>query len=598
MNNRPYIDRLEVEVIIRQWEDRMDDEFCRWHQQILQDYDNNQKFRELIEADANSAASKGNGTYEGCRSFILEECAYICAHLKGSIIAYPMRFYESIISVIGCYDINIKHLSYKPSSYSRKRSNSFKNISVHSVISFLTTALDANFFIIDKNGNYIYKNNALTQIIGNVPANIVAPKAWELSMMVMETKKATVLEEEFNNNHFLSAKGPLLINDSVEGIMGVSIDITAKKQAEQLLLQNSMQKIQIEERVLFSAFTGQLLHDIASPVSMLEVIMMSTEISERVRMLVREIVRRIKDLIGTLKEKHGEYASLDRSQDKVSLLLAVALKDIIVQQQYIHKETGIIINYSYDPSAKFTFLHVNKSELERTIVNLLNNAIESLESSGGVVDVSFVVNGKWVDIIVKDNGVGMSPEMVTNICSIPNDVISTKHSGRGLGLRQVFLSLESLNGLIDVESQLGKGTTFLLRLPALSRPDWIVDMLVFRKGDVIVILDDDESIFPVYQEIFAKYSDDVVLEFFTNSRDALKFIKSQEYVEKICFICDYELSSDDFKGLAVILQSGVKQRSLLVTEAVCDNKLHEMVLESGVRVVPKQFIRDLPIVIT
>ncbi|MDR2765958.1 MAG: PAS domain-containing sensor histidine kinase [Holosporaceae bacterium] len=600
MNNQVHIDKLNVDFSICQWTDKMEDStFQQWLKQIMEDYEKIPIFRDLVRGDAAVAASKGNGTFEQCLDFILEECAYICANLRNAVIAYPMQFYACIKDAMARYDLNIQHLSYKPSSYSRKRSNACKNIRINqNIIMFLMEAVNANFFVIDRNGNYIYKNNRLSQIIGEVSANIVAPKAWLASVEVMQSGKNAVVEEEYEGQYFLSVKSPLVINDIVEGVMGVSIDITDRKKTEQLLVQNAIQCIQIDKRREFATFTAQLLHDIASPVSTLDFVVKSADVSEKVRSTLKEIVGRIRNIVGSLMAKYKEYERRDSISENMSILVPIALGNLLVHKEYLHNDKGVSFCYSYDPQEKFTFLQGNLVDFERMISNLLNNAAEALKGKGGTVGASFRVNGKHVDIVIKDNGCGMPPDVIEKIKSGCGNVDSSKHNGRGLGLQQVFSAIKAFGGKLTVESQLGMGTIFRLKFPLGPHPGWISERFNFRKGDVIVVLDDDESVFAVYQDILQEYSDDLTLEFFTNSREALGFISAHPNKEKVYFLCDYELKNDDFKGLAVILQSGVKTRSVLVTETICDKTLHDLALQAGVVLMPKQFLRDVPICVS
>jgi hypothetical protein len=154
INNKIFIDDLDVETKLKSWvEDINKNDFKIWHQQIIKDFAGDENgigtdriFRELVIADAAVAASKGNGTFQQCVSFILEESVHMCVFLRNSVIAYPMSFYDSVNYIIECYKLNLKHLHYKISNYSRKRNNNIKNLAVEKdIMLFLGEFLDANF---------------------------------------------------------------------------------------------------------------------------------------------------------------------------------------------------------------------------------------------------------------------------------------------------------------------------------------------------------------------------------------------------------------------------------------------------------------------
>jgi signal transduction histidine kinase len=103
-------------------------------------------------------------------------------------------------------------------------------------------------------------------------------------------------------------------------------------------------------------------------------------------------------------------------------------------------------------------LTADRAQLEQVLINLVKNACES-----GATEVQVTMNGG--EIRVKDNGSGMSPDVIDH-AFIP--FFTTKPSGTGIGLalcRQIILKH---GGTISVDSQEGKGTTFTITLPSVS----------------------------------------------------------------------------------------------------------------------------------
>jgi signal transduction histidine kinase len=105
--------------------------------------------------------------------------------------------------------------------------------------------------------------------------------------------------------------------------------------------------------------------------------------------------------------------------------------------------------------------------LRRIIENLVNNAIDSLETRPGNVTISTaLVPGEGdrpnVRITVADSGAGMNEEVRAKIF---DDFYTTKDDGTGLGLSIVRRLVMDLGGSIDVESEQGKGSRFLIDLP-------------------------------------------------------------------------------------------------------------------------------------
>ena len=105
----------------------------------------------------------------------------------------------------------------------------------------------------------------------------------------------------------------------------------------------------------------------------------------------------------------------------------------------------------------------NSSELRSVITNLIFNAVDAMPG-GGKITLRSKVDGNSVRIEVADTGTGMTPE-VRERCLEP--FFSTKNEkGTGLGLSMSFGIMRRHEGTLDIETELGKGTTFILALPS------------------------------------------------------------------------------------------------------------------------------------
>jgi signal transduction histidine kinase len=107
----------------------------------------------------------------------------------------------------------------------------------------------------------------------------------------------------------------------------------------------------------------------------------------------------------------------------------------------------------------------NAGALNQVFLNLLKNAAEALEASGGSVSVVAAREGEGTLVVkVEDDGPGMTPEVRGRLFE---PFFSTKGAGRGtgLGLSISRRIVKDLGGSIDVESTLGSGTRFFVRLP-------------------------------------------------------------------------------------------------------------------------------------
>lgn len=117
----------------------------------------------------------------------------------------------------------------------------------------------------------------------------------------------------------------------------------------------------------------------------------------------------------------------------------------------------------------------DRLSMEQIVGNLIDNAVKYLDASrpGEIVVSGEDVPGGWVVYRIADNGRGIAPRDHERIFELFRRSGKQDRSGEGLGLAFVRNSVRRIGGTIDVESELGKGSTFLLKFPKrliLSEP--------------------------------------------------------------------------------------------------------------------------------
>jgi two-component system, NtrC family, sensor histidine kinase HydH len=109
---------------------------------------------------------------------------------------------------------------------------------------------------------------------------------------------------------------------------------------------------------------------------------------------------------------------------------------------------------------------MDPAHLRQVLWNLLLNAAEALQGAGTIEIHAVPVKNNEVSIHVRDNGCGMAPETVQKIF---DPFFTTKSEGTGLGLSIVHRILEAYDSRLDVQTQLGSGTTFSFNLKRSDR---------------------------------------------------------------------------------------------------------------------------------
>lgn len=109
-------------------------------------------------------------------------------------------------------------------------------------------------------------------------------------------------------------------------------------------------------------------------------------------------------------------------------------------------------------------VRVNRVQLVQVLVNLFNNAYDAMEGRGTLTVTSRRQDGH-VEVAIEDSGTGIPPTVMPHIFE-PFYTSKVEGKGAGLGLSICHGILRSHGGSIRVDSELGKGATFTIRLPA------------------------------------------------------------------------------------------------------------------------------------
>lgn len=123
---------------------------------------------------------------------------------------------------------------------------------------------------------------------------------------------------------------------------------------------------------------------------------------------------------------------------------------------------GVTIDIEFDPALET--VPGDEGQLAQVFLNLTINALQAMPSGGTLTVITQRRNG-WAEAIVKDTGEGIKQEVLPHVF---DPYFTTRPGGVGLGLAVVHRIVEGHHGTIDVESEAGKGTMMIVRLPLIS----------------------------------------------------------------------------------------------------------------------------------
>lgn len=108
-------------------------------------------------------------------------------------------------------------------------------------------------------------------------------------------------------------------------------------------------------------------------------------------------------------------------------------------------------------------IRANELQLSQLLLNLILNGFQAM-GDGGVLTLETSFDENWAYLCVRDTGCGIPEENRKKIFE-PFFTTREKTKGTGLGLPMVLQTLEDHGGKLDLKSEVGKGTTFLVQLP-------------------------------------------------------------------------------------------------------------------------------------
>ena len=432
-------------------------------------------------------------------------------------------------------------------------------------------------------------------LIGKSPYDFYTPESAKLvykhSNMVIQQKKPFVFEEKLVDLYtgatrfYIVARSPLIEDNEVVGIVGCITEITDTKENARLAL------LAAEQEVNFKKVIGQMVHDIQSPISSLNSLVneATPKLPEDKRNLLRTAVNGITDITNHMLSKYSNPDA--EAEHKQPVFVASTLLQIASEKRHEYKDRSIKFVTNFAKGTEFSFIKIEPVAFKRMISNLINNAVDAIGAKpDGEIELRLHTDTEMVTICVEDNGKGMPDELINKIKD-KEEFTEGKEAGHGLGLMQVHDTLERNNASLKVISIPNEGTTMNLKFPKFPMPIWIADQLKITPNDMVIVIDDDESIHFAWKNRFKsikQHFPELQLIHFTEGVKALNFISllSAEEKEKIYLLADYELIGQYMNGIDIIQQSKVK-RALLVTSHYATPEIRDIALANRIKLLPK-----------
>ena len=273
------------------------------------------------------------------------------------------------------------------------------------------------------------------------------------------------------------------------------------------------EQVQLEAELLQSRkleSVGQLASGVAHDFNnILQIITSAAHILKPALKDVKDLDRIINHIIsasGRGSELTARLLAFARRQ--IGQVQLVNVNDILNEVANLCRHTfDKLINISVSVRAENCHAQVDAGELHSALVNLSVNARDAMPN-GGVLELqTSVVDDRWIEIVVRDNGAGIPEPLQANIFE---PFFTTKESGKGtgLGLPGVKRSIEEAGGTLQLESEEGVGSTFTIRLPLVQdegttdeADDQELEEKAAAKGACILLVEDEVIIREITAEV-------------------------------------------------------------------------------------------------
>jgi PAS domain S-box-containing protein len=272
----------------------------------------------------------------------------------------------------------------------------------------------------------------------------------------------THLDKDNREIYYSIGTYPLLENGEFIGAIEISRDITKDINVQKAMMQQ-------EKLASVGRLSAGVAHEINNPLTtILTTAMLILEDLDpqdgnyqELETITKETLRCRKIVTSLL-----DFARQSKPTRKPCDINAITNESVILtNKQAAFKDVSL----NFEPQAKMPPVQLDKGQIQQSIINLIINAIEATDAGGTItVSTAYKPSLDSIEIAVKDTGEGISD---MNLVRIFDPFYTTKESGNGLGLAITHGIVEQHNGTIDVVSQLGRGTTFTIKLPLAMGED-------------------------------------------------------------------------------------------------------------------------------
>ncbi|NWJ46128.1 MAG: PAS domain S-box protein [Chloroflexi bacterium] len=395
--------------------------------------------------------------------------------------------------------------------------------------------------LLSLDGQYLQANPQICKILGYTEEeflqlttyDITHPDDDKINREMLRKLQIGEFQQNYLEKRYIKKDGsiiwvslnPALVRDSAGNpayFIGVTVDITSRKQAEEALHQVEEQFRQAQKMEAIGRLAGGVAHDFNN---LLTAIIGHTDLAleelnpgNSIRSEV-EGIRKVAESATSLTRQ-----LLTLSRHKVIEPRPLDLNKVVAEiEKMLLRLIGENIKLSTKLESNLEAVLADPNQIEQVIMNLVVNSRDAMPNGGSLsletaqleLDEKYcqthpeVIPGSYIMLAVSDTGQGISEEIKSKIFE-PFFTTKDKGQGTGLGLSTVYGIVKQTGGHIALETSLGYGTTFRIYLPVSNEKIGVLTQdksvtLTHTKGvETILLAEDDNTIRKLTGRILCK----------------------------------------------------------------------------------------------
>ena len=278
------------------------------------------------------------------------------------------------------------------------------------------------------------------------------------------TKSLKTISDKINETSLNQKNEKIVIEANSKEINSL---IKAYNRMVDKLEESATMLAQSEREQAWREMAKQVAHEIKNPLTPMRLTVQSFQrkfdaqdpnLQQKLGDYTKTLIQQI-DTMSAVASAFSNFASMPAQQNEtLNVVEVVEFSLDIFNEEYIH----------FESDEKEIITIMDRTQLIRIITNLIKNAIQAIleEQEDKSIVVAVRREGEYVNITVKDNGIGIETENTEHIFE---PKFTTKTSGMGLGLGIIKNIIENYKGTITFETEYGKGTTFTVSLPIIEK---------------------------------------------------------------------------------------------------------------------------------